>query len=67
MEKLLLQKYKPGHLFNVAQIGQTEHVHIYNFIFVDIMRAIQLGFPTTFAYYYAPEAGHRPDMAVSSV
>lgn len=66
MEKLLLKSFKPGHLFNVADLGRIENVHIYNFVFVDIMRAIQLGLPTTFAYHWAPGPDHRPETAVSS-
>lgn len=65
MEKLLLQRYKPGHLFNLAEIGRIETVHLYNFAFVDIMRAIQLGLPTTFAYHWAPGPEYRPDRAFS--
>lgn len=64
MEKLLLKSFKPGHLFNVAEIGRTETVYLYNFVYVDIMRAIQLGLPTTFAYHYAPLPGPKPDVIV---
>lgn len=65
MERLMLEKYKPGHLFNLAEVGRVNTVYIYNWILVDIFRAIELGLPTTYAYYYTPLADQKLGTSVS--
>lgn len=62
----MLEKYKPGHLFNVAEIARVNTVSVYNFALVDIYRAIQLGHPTTFAYHYTPATDMDLGPSVSS-
>lgn len=65
MEELMLKNFRPGHLFNVAELARVETVYLYNFVLVDIFRAIQIGTPTTFAYHYTPSAGSTQGDSVS--